>query len=106
MFALLKLVDKEREGDKRLDNGRREGLPHGRVVRRGGRNERLGPGGLPSDRVNPILSYTAGGPVGLTAHSVASFVKEELGGESVAVGNLPWGPWGQSVRTGCLVRAR
>ena len=78
MFALLKLVDKEREGDKRLDNGRREGLPHGRVVRRGGRNERLGPGGLPSARVNPILSYTAGGPVGLTAHNVASFVKEEL----------------------------
>jgi tripartite-type tricarboxylate transporter receptor subunit TctC len=40
--------------------------------------------GYPSDTVSLIMSYTAEGPAGLAAHSVASFMEKELG-QGVAV---------------------
>ena len=49
--------------------------------------------GYLSNTVSLIMSYTAGGPAGLAAHSVASFMEKELG-QSVAVENLLGGVGG------------
>jgi tripartite-type tricarboxylate transporter receptor subunit TctC len=49
--------------------------------------------GYPSDTVSLIMSYTAGDPAGLAAHSVASFMEKKLG-QSVAVENLLGGVGG------------
>ena len=72
----------------------------GRVVRRGGRNERRGAEGSPSGTVSLIMSYTAGVPTSLAAHSVASFTETELE-QSVAVENL-LGALGTIATTGML----